>query len=128
MFKRTYSDGKVHISPQAVARVAREAALQSYGVVGMADKNRAHAWARRLGVESSDAQGVRVRVRDGRLIVDLYVIVQYGTRISEVAQGVMSQVKYALEQTLGIPVAEINVHVQGLRLNHEPEESGGAKA
>jgi uncharacterized alkaline shock family protein YloU len=48
--------------------------------------------------------------------VDLYVIIQYGTRISEVAHGVMHGVRYALEQALGIPVAEVNVHVQGLRM------------
>ncbi len=122
--KRIYSEGRVHISPAAVARVAREAALQSYGVVGMADKNRAHAWARRLGLEEEIEQGVRVRVREGRLVLDLYVIVQYGTRISEVAQGVMRQVKYAMEQTLGIPVAEINVHVQDVRINHEEGGTG----
>jgi len=55
-------------------------------------------------------------VRDGEIIVDLYVIVQYGTRISEVAHGVMHGVQYALEQALGVPVAEVNVHVQGLRM------------
>jgi uncharacterized alkaline shock family protein YloU len=48
------------------------------------------------------------------------VIVQYGTRISEVAHGVQNSVRYALEQALGIPVAEVNVHVQGLRVqNHK---------
>ena len=124
MTRRVYSEGRVHISPAAVARVAREAALQSYGVVGMVDKNRAHAWARRLGLEKDVEHGVRVQVKEGRLILDLYVIVQYGTRISEVAQGVMSQVTYTVEQTLGIPVAEVNVHVQDVRINHE---EGGTK-
>lgn len=119
MRQRTYKEGKIHVSPAAVARVAREAALQSYGVVAMADRNKAHAVARRLGLEHEAEHGVRVRVKKEGLAVDLYVVVQYGTRISEVAQGVMNQVKYALEQTLGVPVAEINVHVQDVRVNHE---------
>ena len=55
-------------------------------------------------------------MRDGKVVVDLYVIIQYGTRVSEVAHGVMHGVRYALEQALGIPVAEVNVHVQGLRM------------
>ena len=50
-------------------------------------------------------RGVEVQVHDGQVVVDLYVIIQYGTRISEVAHGVMNSVKYALEQALGIPVA-----------------------
>ena len=125
MRQQAYKQGKIHVSPAAVARVAREAALQSYGVVGMADKNKAHAVARRLGLEREAEQGVRVRVVPEGLVLDLYVVVQYGTRISAVAQGVMSQVKYAVEQTLGIPVAQINVHVQDVRINHE--EGGKAR-
>ncbi len=49
------------------------------------------------------------------------MIIQYGTRISEVAHGVMNNVKYSLEQVLGIPVAEVNVHVQGLRMLRETD-------
>lgn len=111
--------GDIRISPIAIAHVAKEAALQSYGVVGLVPRNFMDRLTAQL--KASHLEGVRVRVKDGRIIVDLYVIVQYGTRISEVAQGVMSQVKYALEQQLGIPVAEINVHVQSLRVNHEEE-------
>ncbi len=119
--------GNIRIAPTAIARVARDAALQSYGVVGLADKNVFDHIANQLGLES-DYRGVRVRVKDGRITVDLYVIVQYGTRISEVAQGVMRRVKYALEQSLGIPVAEINVHVQDLRVNHDTHTEGGDQA
>lgn len=125
MRQQAYRQGKIHVSPAAVARVAREAALQSYGVVGMVDKNKAHALARRLGLERDAEQGVRVRVIPEGLVLDLYVVVQYGTRISVVAQGVMGQVKYAVEHTLGIPVAQINVHVQDVRINHE--EGGRAR-
>ena len=73
---------------------------------GIADLLQPDRWGR----------GVDVRVRDGRVIVDLYVIIQYGTRISEVAHGVMHGVQYALEQALGLEVVEVNVHVQGLRM------------
>ncbi len=113
--------GTIQISPDAVAHVARDAALQSYGVVGLSPRN---VWERLCGLLRGDTypQGVRVRIREGQITVDLYIIVQYGTRISEVAQGVMSQVKYAIEQTLGIPVAAINVHVKGLRINHDHQE------
>jgi uncharacterized alkaline shock family protein YloU len=43
-------------------------------------------------------------------------VIQYGTRISEVANGIVSHVKFAVEKALGIPVAQVNVHVQGLHI------------
>jgi uncharacterized alkaline shock family protein YloU len=107
--------GRIEISPQAIATVAGNAVLQCYGVVGMASKNLIGGIADRLQPDRW-GRGVEVQVREGEIVVDLYVIIQYGTRISEVAHGVMHGVKYALEQALGIPVAEVNVHVQGLRM------------
>lgn len=107
--------GRIEISPQAIATLAGEAVLRCYGVVGMANKNLIDGIADLLAPDRW-GRGVDVRVRDGNVSVDLYVIVQYGTRISEVAHGVMHGVKYALEQALGVPVAEVNVHVQGLRM------------
>ncbi len=107
--------GRIEISPQAIATMAGEAVLRCYGVVGMANKNLIDGIADLLAPDRW-GRGVEVRVRDGKVSVDLYVIVQYGTRISEVAHGVMHGVQYALEQALGVPVAEVNVHVQGLRM------------
>jgi uncharacterized alkaline shock family protein YloU len=107
--------GRIEISPQAIATLAGEAVLRCYGVVGMANKNLIDGIADLLAPDRW-GRGVDVRVRDGKVMVDLYVIIQYGTRISEVAHGVMHGVQYALEQTLGVEVAEVNVHVQGLRM------------
>ncbi|MGC9361195.1 MAG: Asp23/Gls24 family envelope stress response protein [Anaerolineae bacterium] len=53
------------------------------------------------------------------MVIDLFVVIQYGTRISEVAQNVMETVKFGVERSLGMPVAEVNVHVQGLHMNNE---------
>lgn len=118
--------GDIRISPAAIACVARDAALQSYGVVGLVDPS---PWAAvRHLFARANTPGVRVRVHRDRIVVDLFIVVQYGTRISEVAQGVMNRVKYALEQTVGIPVAEINVHVHDVRVNHETENEGGNRA
>jgi uncharacterized alkaline shock family protein YloU len=109
--------GRIEISPQAIATLAGEAVLRCYGVVGMANKNLIDGIADLLQPDRW-VRGVDVRVRAGKVIVDLYVIIQYGTRISEVAHGVMHGVQYALEQALGVDVAEVNVHVQGLRMSN----------
>ena len=107
--------GRIEISPHAIATIAGEAVLRCYGVVGVANKNLIGGLADLLQPDRW-GRGVDVHVRDSGVAIDLYVVVQYGTRISEVAHGVMNSVKYALEQALGIPVAEVNVHVQGLRM------------
>ncbi len=121
--RKTAPKGDIHISAETIVRVAHDAALQSYGIVGMYEPGLLSRLFRR-----NEVPGVRVHMRKGQIILDLYVIVQYGTRISEVAQGVMNRVKYAVEQMVGIPIAEINVHVQDVRVNHEAQDEGGEKA
>jgi len=56
-------------------------------------------------------------VEDQRIVIDLYVIMEYGVRISEVAHNIMATVKFNVEKKLGMPVREVNVHVQGLRVS-----------
>jgi uncharacterized alkaline shock family protein YloU len=110
--------GRIEISPHAIATIAGDAVLRCYGVVGVANKSLIDGLADLLQPDRW-GRGVEVQVREGQVVVDLYVIVQYGTRISEVAHGVMSNVKYALEQALGMPIAAVNVHVQGLRVPND---------
>ena len=115
--------GRIEISPHAIAIIAGDAVLKCYGVVGMASKNLMGGIADLLQPDRWQ-RGVDVRVRDGKVAVDLYVIIQYGTRISEVAHGVMNGVKYALEQSLGVAITEVNVHVQGLRIPRDSNDRG----
>jgi uncharacterized alkaline shock family protein YloU len=103
--------GKIEISPAAVASLANHAVLQSYGVVGMSSRSLAQLLSR------DSKRGVSVHIGDGEIIIDLYVIIEYGTRISEVAHNIMENVKFTVEKALGVPVAQVNVHVQGLRVS-----------
>jgi uncharacterized alkaline shock family protein YloU len=65
----------------------------------------------------SPRKGVQVELAADRITIDLYVIVEYGVRVSEVAHNIMQSVKFNVEKMLGVPVAEVNVHVQGLRIS-----------
>ncbi len=109
--------GKIEISPRAIASIASEAVLNCYGVVGMAATTLKDGIAEILQVESSH-RGVVVDVVEGRIVIDLYVVMEYGTRISMVAQNVMENVSFAVERSLGLPIAAVNVHVQGLRISN----------
>ncbi|OGO17923.1 MAG: hypothetical protein A2Z14_03045 [Chloroflexi bacterium RBG_16_48_8] len=108
--------GRIMISPRAMATIAAHAANQSYGVVGMASKNIVDGIVDILARDPR--HGVEVEVVEDELIVDLFIIVEYGTRISSVATSVANSVQYQLERAIGLRVAAVNVHVQGLRISN----------
>lgn len=116
MGEETTSLGGIHISPRAVAAIAYHATLQSYGVVGLAPKNLAEGLAQTITHEP--ARGVSVRYDGENMDIDIYIIVEYGTRITTVADSVANTVRFHVEKALGMPVHEINVHVAGLRVSN----------
>ncbi len=109
--------GKIEVSPTAIASIVSEAVQTCYGVVGTVPKNFASGIAEMLS--SDRKRGVEVRVRDGKITIDVYVVVEYGTRIAAVAQSVKHVVRYQVEKALEMPVEAVNVHVQGLRISDE---------
>jgi uncharacterized alkaline shock family protein YloU len=106
--------GSIEISPVAISS---EAVLGCYGVVGMASRTLRDGLAELLHPDDSPRKGVQVELVDDRITIDLYVIMEYGVRVSEVAHNIMRSVKFNVEKSLGVPVAEVNVHVQGLRIS-----------
>ncbi|MGD2143764.1 MAG: Asp23/Gls24 family envelope stress response protein [Anaerolineae bacterium] len=107
--------GRIDVSPAAIASIVNDAVLSCYGVVGTSTKDLATGIAAALSPERK--RGVEVLIRGGQIIIDVYVIIEYGTRIAAVARSVMDVVKYSVEQAIGVPVAEVNVHVDGLRVS-----------
>jgi uncharacterized alkaline shock family protein YloU len=110
--------GKVEVSPTAIASLASQAVLECYGVVGMATKDLASGIVEILQ-PSSHRRGVDVRIVEDEIEVELYVVMEYGTRIVTVAQNIQSVVKYTVEKALSMPVKAVDVHVQDLRVSTE---------
>lgn len=108
--------GKIQITPNAIASIAAHATLRSYGIVGMAAKNVVEGIAATM--TGDPHKGIDIRVGDGSLKIDLYVIVEYGTRISSVARSVANTVKFNVEKATNLTVSEVNVYVQGLRVSN----------
>ena len=108
--------GRVEVTPQAVATLTSRAIEQSYGVVGLASRTSRPGLAELLRRDEQH-KGVQVTFTDDRIVIDLFVILEYGTRISEVAYNLMSSVKFAVESALEMPVVEVNVNVQGIRVS-----------
>ncbi len=108
--------GKVEVSPTAIASLASQVVLECYGVVGMATKDLASGIVEILQ-PASHRRGVNVGIDGDQVVVDLYVVIEYGTRIATVARNIQSVVKYTLEKALGVPVIAVNVHVEDLRVS-----------
>jgi uncharacterized alkaline shock family protein YloU len=115
MTDETTPIGSIHVSPRAIATIAYNAARQSYGVVGLAPKNIVNGLTQ--AVVKDPTHGVEVIYDGEALNIDLYIVVEYGTRISSVAASVSNTVRYQVERALGMPVNQVNIHVQSLRIS-----------
>ena len=112
--------GHIDIANDVVAQIAGGAAIECYGIVGMASKHQIRDGLTDILRKENFASGVLVR-QDGEgenknLHIDMYVIVSYGTKISEIAYQVQSKVKYTVNKTLGMSVKSVNIFVQGVRV------------
>jgi len=68
-------------------------------------------------IAKDPTHGVKVHYDGERINIDIYIIIEYGTRIKSVAASVANTVRYHVEKAMGLPINEINVHVQGLRIS-----------
>lgn len=104
--------GKIRIADEVVGIIAGLAATEVPGIAGMSG-GLAGGIAEMLGRKNL-SKGVKVEVGERETAVDLFVIVDYGVQIPEVATDVQQNVKRAIESMTGLHVVEVNVHVQGV--------------
>ena len=116
MTEDTKTLGGIHISPNAVATIAYHATLSSYGVVGLAARNLADGLVKTITRDPS--RGITVRYNGEDIDIEIHVIVEYGTRISSVAESVSNTVRFHVEKALGLKVNSVNIHVAGLRVSN----------
>ncbi|TDL35079.1 Asp23/Gls24 family envelope stress response protein [Jeotgalibacillus sp. S-D1] len=110
--------GQIDISNEVIAMVAGGAAIECYGIVGMASKHQIRDGLTDILRRENFTRGVIVRQENDKVYIDMYIVVSYGTKISEVAHNVQSTVKYTLDKTVGLSVESVNIYVQGVRVTH----------
>lgn len=110
--------GQIDITNDVVAQIAGGAAIECYGIVGMASKHQIIDGLTDILRKENFAKGVLVRQQDEDLHIDMYIVISYGTKVSEVAYQVQSKVKYTLNKTLGLAVTSVNIYVQGVRVTN----------
>lgn len=120
--------GEVKIVDDVVATIAGLAATEVNGVAGMSG-GFVGGIAEILGKKSL-SKGVKVEIKEKVALIDLYIIVEYGTKIPDVAWEIQENVKKTVETMTGIEVNEVNIHVQGVNFpkeNVEQEENKQSK-
>jgi uncharacterized alkaline shock family protein YloU len=114
--------GAIRITDDVVAIIAGKAAMEVPGVVNMSG-GIAGGISEMLGRKSL-SRGVRVEVGEKNAKIDLYIIVEYGCRIPEVAWNIQEKVKRAVESMTGLLVPEVNIHIQGVSFQNEDKNEG----
>ena len=109
-------DAGVEISDDVVAVIAGIAVADVQGVAGMA-KGFAGGLTEALSGKKNMAKGIKVEITDKEAKIDVNIIVEYGSRIPDVAFEIQNRVKKAVENMTGMNVEEVNVHVQGVDTN-----------
>jgi uncharacterized alkaline shock family protein YloU len=112
--------GLIRIADEVVGIIAGLAATEVPGVAGMS-AGLVGGIAEMLGKKNL-SKGVKVEVGEREAAIDLYIIVEYGVRIPDVALRVQENVKRAIESMTGLDVVEVNIHVQGVGFSPEGKE------
>jgi len=107
--------GNLHVANEVLADMVGNAAMECYGIVGMAAPSTVEGITRILS-GSRLRRGVNVTTTDRGIHVDLYVVVEYGTNINTVSQNLVDQVSFVLDQYAQVPLDGIEVHVQGIKV------------
>ena len=107
--------GEMRINPEVIAIYAGTTAVECFGIVGMAAISMKDGLVKLLKKESL-THGINVNIEDNRISLDFHVIVAYGISISAVADNLIENVKYKVEEFTGMSVDKINIYVEGVRV------------
>ncbi len=126
--KLNSESGAIKIASDVVTVIASMAATEVKGVAGMSGGFTTDI-VEKFGVKSA-SKGIKVQVGETETSIDLYLIVEYGVKIPDVAWEVQQNVKKAVETMTGLNVVEVNIHIQGLNIVKESrdEDTASSKA
>ena len=112
--------GSIRVADEVVKIIAGLAATEVPGVAGMSG-GVVGGITEMLGRKNL-SKGVKVEVGEKEAAVDMFVIVDFGSRIPDVAAKIQEGVKKAIESMTGLTVVEVNVNIQGVTFSQEPRD------
>ncbi|WP_125153778.1 Asp23/Gls24 family envelope stress response protein [Clostridium rectalis] len=107
--------GYINYSEEVIGNIVGVSTMECYGVVGMASKNATDGFWELIKGENL-SKGVKIHSKDNKLSIELYIIVEYGTKISVIASNIIQKIRYNVENYTGLKISSITVNVQGVRV------------
>ena len=108
--------GSVTISDEVIGKIAGIEATKCVGVVGMAFRSKTDEFASLL--KKSDANK-GVSSVNNKIVLELFIIAEYGVNLSAISDNVIENVKYAVENMTGYEVANVVVNVESVRVSKD---------
>lgn len=109
-------NGYIHYSDEVLAKIVGLSTMECYGVVGMVSKNATEGFWELMRVENL-SKGVKLTLTESdKLNIELFVMVEYGTKISVIANNIVQKVRYNVENFTGLKISSITVNVQAVRV------------
>ena len=115
--KLTNEFGNIRIDENVVATLAGVAAMECYGLVGMASSSATEGLVELLRGDNL-TKGVKVTSEENRVKIELFIMVQFGISIAVVSSNIIEKVKYSVENITGLEVEGVNINVQGVRVQN----------
>lgn len=113
----TVTEGSIQISDEVIESIASFAAEGVEGVVGL-QSNLKSSVSDILGVKNVN-RGVKVSAGEKEALIDMYITVEFGNNIVDIAKAVQTEVKEKVETMTGLYVVEVNVHVSGVHIKEK---------
>ena len=107
--------GHIQYSEEVLAKIVGLSTMECYGVVGMVSKNATEGLWELMRIENL-AKGVKLSFKEDKLVIELFVMVEYGTKISVIANNIIQKVRYSVENFTGLNVSSVTVNVQAVRV------------
>jgi uncharacterized alkaline shock family protein YloU len=109
-------NGNINYSEEVLAKIVGLSTMECYGVVGMVSRNAGDGLWQIMGVENL-SKGVKIQLTDeNKLQIELFIMVEYGTKISVISNNIIQKVRYSVENYTGVNVSCITVNVQAVRV------------
>ncbi|MBQ7975051.1 MAG: Asp23/Gls24 family envelope stress response protein [Clostridia bacterium] len=113
-FKNEY--GLISVSSKLIAEIAANVAESCYGVVGMASRRPTDGLVSLLKGDNK-GRGIKVTSEDNKAVVELHIVVEFGININSICKSIANRVRYTLESVAGVPVKNVNIRVEGIRVS-----------
>lgn len=121
--KNVEESTNIQISDDVIAVIAGMAVAEVPGVAEMAG-GFAGGISEVLSGKKNMAKGIKVVTEENNVVIDVNIIVDFGTRIPDVAFEIQKRVKKSVESMTGLTTSEVNVHVQGVITPEDKKEMG----